>query len=204
MAAEASMAAEAYGYLSAGIGAGLVTLGAGLGIGKIAGSAMDGTARQPEATADIRTSMIIAAALIEGVDSTGNISVTAALAILAFIAIQLAGILYNGFFGYFRGLIPPGLPAWLLPIMIPVEVVSLLTKPFALCIRLFANMTAGHVVILSMIGLIFILKSLLVAPLSILFALGVYLLEIFVALVQAYVFTLLSSVFIGMAVHQEH
>jgi len=68
-----SIAPEAYGYLSAGIGAGLVALGAGLGIGKIAGSAMDGTARQPEAAGDIRTSMIIAAALIEGVALFGQV-----------------------------------------------------------------------------------------------------------------------------------
>ena len=74
MAAEtASMAAEAYGYLSAGIGAGIVTLGAGLGIGKIASMAMDGTARQPEASGDIRTSMIIAAALIEGISLFGQV-----------------------------------------------------------------------------------------------------------------------------------
>ncbi|MDA0745808.1 MAG: ATP synthase F0 subunit C [bacterium] len=67
------MAAEAYGYLSAGIGAGIVTLGAGLGIGKIASQAMDGTARQPEASGDIRTSMIIAAALIEGISLFGQV-----------------------------------------------------------------------------------------------------------------------------------
>ncbi len=74
MAAEAvGMAAEAYGYLSAGIGAGIVTLGAGLGIGKIASQAMDGTARQPEASGDIRTSMIIAAALIEGISLFGQV-----------------------------------------------------------------------------------------------------------------------------------
>ena len=71
MAAE--VAAEAYGYLSAGIGAGLVTLGAGLGIGRLAGNAMEGTARQPEAAGDIRTSMIIAAALIEGVSLFGQV-----------------------------------------------------------------------------------------------------------------------------------
>ena len=74
MAAEvASVAAEAYGYLAAGIGAGLVAIGAGLGIGKLAGSAMEGTARQPEAAGDIRTSMIIAAALIEGVSLFGQV-----------------------------------------------------------------------------------------------------------------------------------
>ena len=139
-----------------------------------------------------------------GATATGNINVTAGLAICSFGVIQLGGILHNGLYGYFRGLIPHGLPLWLLPIMIPIEIVGLFTKPFALCIRLFANMTAGHVVILALFGLIFILGTVAVAPVSILFVLFVDLLEIFVALIQAYIFTLLSAVFIGLAIHQEH
>ncbi|OGG44369.1 MAG: ATP synthase F0 subunit A [Candidatus Handelsmanbacteria bacterium RIFCSPLOWO2_12_FULL_64_10] len=136
--------------------------------------------------------------------ATGNVNTTAGLAICAFVAIQIGGIVHNGFFGYFKGLVPHGLPWPLLPIMIPIEFIGLFTKPFALCIRLFANMTAGHIVILSLLGLIFILKTLLVAPVSVAFAVGVSLLELFVALIQAYIFTMLSAVFIGMAVHQEH
>lgn len=136
--------------------------------------------------------------------ATGNINVTAGLAICAFIAIQAGGIIHNGFFGYFRGLVPHGLPPLLLPIMIPIEFLGLFTKPFALCVRLFANMTAGHIIILSLLGLIFILQSLAVAPISVLFAVAVSLLELFVAFMQAYIFTMLSAVFIGMAVHQEH
>jgi F-type H+-transporting ATPase subunit a len=136
--------------------------------------------------------------------ATGNVNVTAALALCAFITIQIGGIIHNGFFGYFKGLVPHGLPWPLLPIMIPIEIIGLFTKPFALCIRLFANMTAGHIVILSLLGLIFILKSLLVAPVSVAFAVAVNLLELFVAFIQAYIFTMLSAVFIGMAVHQEH
>ena len=139
-----------------------------------------------------------------GATATGNINVTATLAICSFVMIQIGGIIHNGFFGYFKGLIPHGLPAWLLPIMIPIEVVGLFTKPFALCVRLFANMTAGHVIILSVLGLIFMFNSLALAPAAVLFALGVNLLEIFVAFVQAFVFTLLTAVFIGMAVHQDH
>ena len=139
-----------------------------------------------------------------GASATGNINVTAGLALCAFLTIQIAGITQNGFFGYFKGLIPHGLPWPLLPIMIPIEIVSLLTKPFALCIRLFANMTSGHIIILSVIGLIFILNSLLIAPVSVAFAVAVNLLELFVAFLQAYIFTMLSAVFIGMAVHQEH
>lgn len=139
-----------------------------------------------------------------GATATANINVTATLALISFLVMIGGGIMHNGLFGYFKGLIPHGLPAWLLPLMIPLEFLGLFTKPFALAMRLFANLTAGHVVILSLLSLIFILKSLVVAPVAIAFALAIYLLEIFVAFVQAYVFTLLSAVFIGMAVHQEH
>lgn len=135
---------------------------------------------------------------------TSNISVTATLATISFVVIQLGGIRKNGLLGYFKGLIPHGVPVFLLPIMLVVEILGLFTKPFALAIRLFANMTAGHIVILALIGLIFILKTVFVAPVSIAFALFIYLLEILVALIQAYIFTMLSSLFIGMAVHQEH
>lgn len=135
---------------------------------------------------------------------TSNIAVTASLALISFFMIQLGGIKQNGFFGYFKGLIPHGMPVWLLPLMIPVEILGLFTKPFALAIRLFANMIAGHIVILALIGLIFFMGTLYVAPISIAFAVFIYLLEILVALIQAYIFTMLSSLFIGMAVHQEH
>ncbi|MFC2133277.1 F0F1 ATP synthase subunit A [Bacteroidota bacterium] len=139
-----------------------------------------------------------------GSTATSNISVTATLAILSFFAIQIGGVMKNGFLGYFKGLIPHGIPVWLLPIMAVVEFLGLFTKPFALAIRLFANMTAGHIVILALLGLIFILNTYVVVPVSIAFALFIYLLEILVALIQAYIFTMLSSLFIGMAVHQEH
>ncbi len=137
---------------------------------------------------------------------TGNIAITAALAGLSFIAIQFGGIRANGFFGYFKGLIPSGMPTWLLVIIIPLEILGLFTKPFALCIRLFANMIAGHVVVLSLIGLIFLFKAIfyVVAPVSVGFALFIYLLEILIVLIQAYIFTMLTALFIGMAVHQEH
>ncbi len=139
-----------------------------------------------------------------GATATGNVSVTAGLAVCAFLVIQLGGILHNGFLGYFKGLVPHGLPLPITLLMIPIELIGLIAKPFALCIRLFANMTAGHVIILALLGLIFMFKSYAVAPVSVAFALAIYLLEIFVALVQAYIFTMLSAVFIGMAVHQDH
>ena len=135
---------------------------------------------------------------------TGNIAVTAALAGISFIATQFGGIQKHGFIGYFKGLIPPGMPIAILPLIVVVEIIGLFTKPFSLCIRLFANMIAGHVVIFSLIGLIFILKTVLVSPVSVGFALFIYLLELLVALIQAYIFAMLTALYIGMAVHQEH
>ncbi len=135
---------------------------------------------------------------------TGNIAVTAALAGISFIATQYSGIQKHGTVKYFKSLIPPGMPVAILPLMVVVELIGLFTKPFSLCIRLFANMIAGHVVIFSLIGLIFILKTVLVSPVAIGFVLFIDLLEILVALIQAYIFTILTSLYIGMAIHQEH
>jgi F-type H+-transporting ATPase subunit a len=123
---------------------------------------------------------------------------------ISFFFIQAAGIIKNGFFGYFRGLIPRGVPVFVLPVMIVVELIGLFTKPSALCIRLFANMTAGHIVILSLISLIFMFGTILVAPVSVVFAVFLFVLEIFIALLQAYIFTILTSLFVSLAVHQEH
>jgi F-type H+-transporting ATPase subunit a len=88
--------------------------------------------------------------------------------------------------------------------MIPVEIIGMFSKPFALMIRLFANITAGHIIVLSLVCLIFIFKSLAVAPVSILFVIFMDCLELLVAFLQAYVFTLLSTLFIGLAVKEEH
>jgi F-type H+-transporting ATPase subunit a len=139
-----------------------------------------------------------------GTTITSNLAVTSTLAVFSFIVIQAGGMIKNGVFGYFKGLLPSGVPAWLLPVMLIVELLGLFTKPFALAVRLFANMTAGHIVIFSLIGLIFFMQTYFVAPVSVAFALFIYLLEILVALIQAYIFTMLSALFIGMAVHQEH
>ena len=136
--------------------------------------------------------------------ATGNISVTAGLAICSFLVMLGAGIANNGFFGYFKSLIPSGVPPALLIILIPVELISLFVKPFALCVRLFANMTGGHVAILVFLGLIIIMQNEWIAIGAIPFAAAIYLLEIFVGFVQAFVFTLLSTVFIGMAAHPDH
>ncbi|MGB8491141.1 MAG: F0F1 ATP synthase subunit A [Bacteroidales bacterium] len=135
-----------------------------------------------------------------GATVTGNVGVTFVLAAFTFIITQLSG---NK--AYWRHIIAaPGVPFWLLPIMIPVEIIGLFSKPFALMIRLFANMVAGHIVILSLICLIFIFQSLAVAPLSAFFVIFMDFLELLVAFLQAYIFTLLSALFIGMAQPGEH
>lgn len=136
--------------------------------------------------------------------ATGAISVTAALALVAFGMTQWAGIREHGLAGHFGHLVPPGLPKLLIPLLLPVEILGMFTKPFALCIRLFANMTAGHVVILSLFGIIFMMQSVWWAGMSVPFALFIYLLEILVCFLQAYIFTMLTSLFIGMSVHPAH
>ena len=140
-----------------------------------------------------------------GATATSNISVTAGLAGLAFLMIQFGGIREHGLVGHFKNLLPHGMPFWLLPIMIPVEIVGMFTKPFALCIRLFANMTAGHIAVLSFFSLVFILKSVWVGVvLSLPLALFISGIEILVVFLQAYIFTMLTSLFIGMSVHPQH
>ena len=136
--------------------------------------------------------------------ATGNVGVTAALAGLAFLMIQGSGIREFGVVKHFKHLVPSGLPFWLLPVMIPVEILGMLAKPFALCIRLFANMTAGHVVILGLISLIFILQTAFAALVSVPFTLFIFILEILVAFIQAYIFTTLVATFMGMSVHPAH
>ncbi len=132
-----------------------------------------------------------------GSTATSNISVTGGLAFIAFIMIQLSAIRTQGLKHYLEHL-TGGVHPLLWPIMVPIEVLGLFTKPFALCMRLFANMTGGHVVVLSLIGLIFVFKSGIVAPISVSFALGINMLELFVAFLQAYVFTMLTSLFMGL------
>lgn len=136
-----------------------------------------------------------------GAAATGNLAVTAALALMTFVMTQIAGMRAHGVVGYWTGLVPSGVPWFLYPIMIPIEIMGLLTKPFALTVRLFANMTAGKVVIFSLIGLIFLFESVVVSPISVAFTLFILVLKLFVSFLQAYVFTMLSSLFIGMASH---
>jgi F-type H+-transporting ATPase subunit a len=144
-----------------------------------------------------------------GATATGNISVTAALAVMAFIVIEVTGMKTLGPKGYLSTIfyLPHGLPGgvggaflkvFLLAVMTPIELIGKLAKPFALAVRLFANMTSGHVLVLALIGLTFLFKSYSVGIGASLLATGVMLLEVFVAFLQAFVFTLLTSVFVGL------
>jgi F-type H+-transporting ATPase subunit a len=144
-----------------------------------------------------------------GATATSNISVTAAMAVMAFVVIEVTGMRSLGFKGYMKTIfyLPPGLPGGpggallkvlLLAVMTPIEIIGKLAKPFALAVRLFANMTSGHVLVLALLGLTFLFQSYLVGIGASVLATGVMLLEVFVAFLQAFVFTLLTAVFIGL------
>ncbi len=132
---------------------------------------------------------------------TGNIFFTFVLSVITFLITT-----FSGNKDYWSHVFAPPVPKALYPIMIPIEIIGLITKPFALMIRLFANITAGHIIILSLISLIFIFKSIFIAPISGVFVLFMSILEMLVAVLQAYVFTLLSALYIGQAVaeHDHH
>lgn len=148
-----------------------------------------------------------------GRSATGALGVTAALALFTFFITQFVAFKSMGFTGFMKhltgGIIDMELnivmKIILIVIMIPIEVIGLFTKPFALAMRLFANMTAGHIIIVSLIGLAFMWQSIIAGfAVSVPFALFIMVLEILVAFIQAYVFTMLSALFIGMAIHEHH
>ncbi|MFA5975039.1 MAG: F0F1 ATP synthase subunit A [Elusimicrobiota bacterium] len=148
-----------------------------------------------------------------GATATGNISVTATLALTTFMMIHIAGIRKLGVWHYLKTYVPHGLPFWLVPLMFVIEVLGIFTKAFALCIRLFANMIAGHIVILAFLCLIFIMREIFHSSIvgvgvalgvSLPAVVGLGLLELFVAFLQAYIFTLLTAVFVGAAVNPQH
>lgn len=148
-----------------------------------------------------------------GASPTGNLAVTAALAITVFLTVEIAGMLKLGFKGYMRTIFPhvegiegPG-GAIMSVAMAPIEILGKLVKPFALAVRLFGNMTAGHFVILSLFGIIFLFGNLAgwnwaIGIVTVLLVVAIMLLELFVAFLQAYVFALLSAVFIGLMQHE--
>ena len=134
-----------------------------------------------------------------GANVTGNIAVTLVLSVFTLLVTN-----FSANKAYWKHIFLPPVPLALYPIMVPIEVIGVLTKPFALMIRLFANITAGHIIILSLISLIFVFKSIFIAPVSVGFVLFMYTLELLVALLQAYIFTLLSALFIGQAIEEHH
>lgn len=147
-----------------------------------------------------------------GATATGNFMVTGALALMTFVVVEISGMRTLGFKGYMRTIFyaPPGLPpigqAALMVILTPVEFLGKLTKPFALMIRLFANMMAGHTLVLSLLGFIFLFAGIgtakwLVAGGSVLIVIAIMALEVFVAFLQAFIFAMLSAVFIGLIRH---
>ncbi len=130
---------------------------------------------------------------------TGNIALTFVMALGTLIIVNINGNKY-----YWKHIFRPDVPWWLYPIMIPVELIGIISKPFALMIRLFANITAGHIIVLSLISLIFIFETIAMAPVSVAFVIFMFVLELLVAFLQAFIFTLLTALFIGMAVEEHH
>ena len=133
-----------------------------------------------------------------GANVTGNIFMTFVLAFVVLLTVNFSGNKY-----YWKHILTPDVPKWLYPIMIPVEIIGVISKPFALMIRLYANISAGHIIVLSLISLIFIFKTLAMAPVSVAFVLFMDVLELLVAFLQAFIFTMLTALFIGTAV-EEH
>jgi F-type H+-transporting ATPase subunit a len=144
--------------------------------------------------------------------ATGNANVTAGLALVTFLAIIVAGSRAHGFVQHWINLVPHGLPKPLYVLLIPMEIIGMLVRPFALTARLAANMTGGHIALLAITSFVFIAAEGLGAAFGIGVGLGfavplnvgIFSLELIVVLVQAYVFTLLTAVFIGMAIHAHH
>ena len=147
-----------------------------------------------------------------GVTATGNFNVTAALAIITFFSIMIAGTKAHGFINHWKNLVPHGLAWPIYIILIPIELMGLLVKPFALTMRLAANMTGGHIALLALLSLMAIFAEMFhsaaagigVALISVPMAAAISGLEIIVVIVQAYVFTLLTAVFVGMAINVHH
>jgi F-type H+-transporting ATPase subunit a len=134
---------------------------------------------------------------------TGNIWVTGALALFSFIFFHAAGIMQNGIKNYIKDFCPK-VPWIMWPPMFFLELVSSFVRMFSLAIRLFANILAGHILLATILGFIILYKNYMVATASISFTVVMSFLEIFVAFLQAYIFTFLTAIFIGFAIHPEH
>jgi len=138
-----------------------------------------------------------------GGPATANIFITGALGVISFVMTHVYGIRRHGVFHYLAQLAPP-CPMWLLPLIYPLEVVTLFVRPVTLAIRLFANIVAGHMVLATILGLIFVFQNLGVAAVSILASVALSFLELLVAFIQAYIFAFLCTLYIGLATSSEH
>lgn len=136
--------------------------------------------------------------------ATANINVTLTLALMVFFITHWVGIQHHGLGGYLRGFVPSGVPSWVLPLMLPIEFISMLARPFSLAVRLFANMLAGHMVILVFLTMIILFKSYAIAVLPVLGVVVMSAFEIFVGLIQAYIFSILTASYLAGAIHMEH
>jgi F-type H+-transporting ATPase subunit a len=147
-----------------------------------------------------------------GATATSNFNVTAALAVISFIAIIIAGSKAHGAVQHWKNMVPHGVSPFLAAALIPIEVLGMFVRPFALTMRLAANMTGGHIAIIAILSFVFIFTEMagslvgigIGLGVSVPLAVGISALELIVILVQAYVFTLLTAVFIGMAIHAHH
>lgn len=136
---------------------------------------------------------------------TSSIYITATLALIVFFSVHIVGVYRHGPIKYFRAVVlPSGAPIWLAFLFVPLELISALAKPFSLFVRLFANMFAGHAVLLVFLSLILLYKSYLIAPFPLALSVVVGLLEIFFKFLQAYIFVILSAMYIGDAIHGGH
>jgi F-type H+-transporting ATPase subunit a len=131
---------------------------------------------------------------------TGNLATTAGLGLVTFMVLNIAGMRAKGILGYWKDLVPHGTPGWMAPITLLLEVVGLFSKTIALIMRLFANMIGGHVAILLILLLILKFQALAIGPVAVIVDLAISALELFVAVLQAYIFAFLSALFIGLAI----
>ena len=134
--------------------------------------------------------------------ATGNVGVTCGLAMMFLILTVGMAVYRRGVLGFLGSFVPHGAPAVLLPVLVPIEVISLLARAFALMVRLFANMLAGHIIVFAMLGLVVTFGLAAMPMVAVVVAL--YLFEVFVVVFQAYIFTLLSAIFMGLMLNPEH
>ena len=143
--------------------------------------------------------------LIPGfVPPTSNINVTATLAVIVFFTTHITGLRKHGPWSYLKSIVPEGLPFFIAAFLFPLELIGQLARPFSLTVRLFANLFAGHAIIITLVSLIIIFKSFLIAPFPVIGNTAIMAFEIFVAFIQAFVFTYLSASYIVGALQTEH